>query len=184
NATWKGEGYPAAGVPIALRSPQLSADLAAQTLQLPELTLDVAGAQLSGRLAGREILDAPMLNGSLQLAQVSPRQWLPRLGIELPVTTDPKVFEKLAFSSKLSATSSSVELADIQLQFDDTTARGMFGGADLDAMALRFDLDVDRIDADRYLPPAEEGEQQGQDDTGPTPIPVEALRTLNARGEL
>lgn len=184
NATWKGEGYPAAGVPIALRSPQLSADLAAQTLQLPELTLDVAGARLSGAIAGREILDAPVLNGSLQLAQISPRQWLPRLGIELPVTADPKVFETLAFSSKLAATSSSVELADIQLQFDDTTARGMFGVADLDAMALRFDLDVDRIDADRYLPPAEEGEQQAQDDTGPTPIPVEALRALNARGEL
>ena len=42
------------------------------------------------------------------------------------------------------------------MKLDDTTMRGMLGVADFAAKALRFDLNVDRIDADRYLPPPTE----------------------------
>jgi AsmA protein len=69
------------------------------------------------------------------------------------------------------------------MQLDDTTAKGMLGVADFDAMALRFDLDVDRLDADRYLAPPQEGAGGQQDDT-PAPLPLEALRKLDARGQL
>ena len=47
-------------------------------------------------------------------------------------------------------------MGDIVLQLDDTTAKGMLGVADFAAKALRFDLNVDRINADRYLPPPAE----------------------------
>jgi AsmA protein len=50
---------------------------------------------------------------------------------------------------------------------------------------LRFDLKVNRIDADRYLPPPVEGAPAAkQGEEPPTEIPVEALRKLNARGDL
>jgi AsmA protein len=54
-------------------------------------------------------------------------------------------------------------------------------------LALRFNLDVDRIDFDRYLPPVIEASAPAVDETAvsaPTPIPVATLRTLNARGKL
>ncbi|MBM0103753.1 AsmA family protein [Steroidobacter sp. S1-65] len=187
--SWKGEGFPAAGVPIALQAKDLNANLAAQTMELSGLTMDVAGARLTGALTGKEILDAPALTGPLKLEQVSLREWAPKLGVELPATADPKVFEKLNFSGRVAMTKSSAEVGDIVLQLDDTTAKGMLGIADFDAMALRFDLNVDRIDADRYLPPPSEEPagkpaEQPAADQPPTPIPVETLRNLNARGQL
>jgi Uncharacterized protein involved in outer membrane biogenesis len=181
--TWKGEGLPAAGVPVTLNAADFNANLAAQTLELAKLELNVAGARLSGALTGEEILDAPRLRGPLSLEPLSLREWLPKVGVELPETADPKVFGRFSFASNVALTKSSVELADIVMQLDETTAKGMFGIADFDAMALRFDLNIDRIDADRYLsPPLEDEANKGEE--GPTEIPVDLLRELNARGQL
>ncbi|MBL8270397.1 AsmA family protein [Steroidobacter sp.] len=182
--TWKGEGFPAAGVPVTLQAKDFNANLAAQTLELAGLDVDLAGGHLTGSLTGKEILDAPALTGPLKLEQVSLREWAPKLGVALPATTDPKVFEKLSFSGTLAATKKSAEVGNIVLQLDDTTAKGMLGVADFDAKALRFDLNVDRINADRYLPPPTEQPAKPTAEEPPTPIPVETLRTLNARGQL
>lgn len=185
--TWKGDGFPASGIPVSVQAQQLTANLAAQALELTELSADVAGARLSGGLRGEEILDAPRIGGSLRLEPVSLREWLPKLGIKLPVTRDPEVFKQLSFASNVSLTKTSVDLKDVNLKLDDTTATGSLGVADFAAKALRFDLDVDRINADRYLAPPEEAparKPEKKEKSPPTEIPVDALRNLNARGQL
>ena len=181
--TWKGEGFPQAGVPVELQAADFNANLAKQTMELTGLDLTVAGGHITGALSGEEILDAPKMQGPLKLDPISLREWLPKLGVEVPATQDPEVLKRLSFSSRVALTKTSAELNDIQLQLDDTTAKGMLGVADFDSKALRFDLNVDRINADRYLSPTEEGtEAKGEEP--PTEIPVDALRALNARGQL
>lgn len=182
-ATWKGEELPKAGVPITLTASDVQADLGQQTLQLTALDMNVAGTHLKGALKGEQILDAPRLHGPLELDPVPLRDWLTKLGIDAPATQDPKALGRLSFSSQVTLTQQSAELADIVLQLDDTTAKGMFGIADFDSKALRFDLHVDRIDADRYLPPASD-EPVAEDEETPSEIPVDALRELNAQGQL
>jgi AsmA protein len=181
---WKGDGYPASGVPVTIKAKELSANLAAQTLRLQDMQATVAGATLTGVLNGTEILDAPQLNGRLTLAPVSPRDWLPKLGIELPKTRDDNVLKSVSFASNVAITKTSADLSDIKLQLDETTASGSLGLADFAAKALRFDLNIDRINADRYLPPVEKPANAPQDAEPPTAIPVEALRKVNARGDL
>lgn len=180
---WKGEGQPDAGVPVQVRATGLQADLAAQTLALDGLQLDAAGAKVTGKLAGTEVLDAPRLSGQIELAPVSVREWLPRLGIEVPVTRDADVLQSLTLTAQVAATAESLDFQDLVLKLDDTTAKGSFGIADFEAQALRFDLDVDRIDADRYLAP-EAPADAGAASSEPVEIPVETLRQLNARGTL
>ncbi len=183
--TWKGEGFPAAGVPIALQAKELVANLAKQTFETHDLYADVAGAKLSAMLTGHDILDAPRLQGRLALAPVQLRTWLPKLGIELPKTRDENVFKQLSFAGNVEATKTSADLKNITLELDETTAAGSLGVADFAAKALRFDLNVNRIDADRYLPPPVEAPANAsQDAAPPTEIPIEALRALNARGDL
>lgn len=184
-ATWKGDGFPAEGVPIAVQVQQLAANLEAQTLELTEFSADVAGAKLTGGLQGAEILDAPRLSGSLRLEQVSPREWFPKLGIDLPATTDAAVFARLSLAGNVVATKDSAAVENVQLTLDDTTAKGSVGIASFETKALRFDLDVDRMDADRYLPPAPaEAEKSKAQESPPVEIPIDTLRTLNARGQL
>src|SRR5262249_13653199 len=182
--TWKGDGLPQSGIPVSLKAPDLNANLAAQTLELQGLDLDVAGARLSGALTGAEILDAPKLKGTLKLEPVELRDWMKKLGVELPKTRDSGVFKRLSFSSAVALTKTSAELGNTVLQLDDTTAKGMVGVADFASKALRFDLNVDRIDADRYLPPPLDAPAAKPDKSPPVEIPVEGLRKLNARGGL
>jgi AsmA protein len=182
--TWKGEGFPAAGVPLALTAGDCNVNLAAQTLELAGLDVQAAGAHLTGSLTGSEILDAPKLTGPLKLDQISLREWLPKLGIDPPRTQDPAVLQKLSFASTATLTKTSADLGNIVLQLDDSTLKGMIGVADFDAKALRFDLNIDRINADRYLPPTSEKPADSSAKEPPTEIPVDMLRKLNARGQL
>jgi AsmA protein len=182
--TWKSDGLPPAGVPVELGAHDCSVNLAAQTLELTGLDLQAAGAHLSGSLTGAEILDAPALNGSLKLDPLSLREWLPKLGVEAPRTRDANVLKQLSFAGNVKLTKSSAEVGDIVLKLDDTTMKGMLAVADFAAKALRFDLNVDRIDADRYLPPPSDSAVAKDAKEPPTPIPVDMLRKLNARGQL
>jgi AsmA protein len=182
--TWKGEGFPASGIPIALNAADASVNLAAQTLALTGMQLDVAGGKISGSLKGEEILDAPRFAGPLELDTLSLRDWLPKLGVTLPTTRDPNVFRKFAFAANLAATKTSASLNDVTLTLDDTTMKGMVAVADLASKALRFDLNIDSINADRYLAPPVDTPAAKTDPTPPTEIPVDMLRALNARGDL
>ncbi len=187
---WRGVGFPADGVALALTAQDLNANLEQQTLELTGLNLRAGDAVFTGALRGEEILDAPRLSGQLKLAPVSPRTLLPQFGVALPQTSDPKVLQQLSFTGALAATSRSVELQNVDLRLDDSTLRGSLGIADFDSQALRFDLDIDRINVDRYLEPAPAEPKSGEKQAGkaapeaPTPLPIEMLRTLNARGEL
>ena len=182
--TWKSDGLPAAGVPVALSAKDCNVNLASQTLELAGLDADAAGAHVTGGLTGAEILDAPTLKGSIKLDPISLRDWLPKLGIAAPKTSDPAVLKQLSFTGNVQLTKSTAEIGNIVLKLDDTTLRGMLGVADFTAKALRFDLNVDRINADRYLPPASETPKAKDAKEPPTEIPVDMLRTLNARGQL
>jgi AsmA protein len=185
DTTWKGEGFPASGVPVTVQAKELVVNLAAQTMESQDLYADIAGAKINAMLSGNEVLDAPRFTGRVALAPIELRSWLPKVGVELPKTRDPEVFKKLSFASNVVVTKTSAELQNITLDLDDTTATGSLAIADFAAKALRFDLKVNRIDADRYLPPpVEDAAAAKQGEQPPTEIPVEMLRKLNARGDL
>ena len=181
--TWKGDGFPAEGVPIKVQAQQFAANLAAQTLDLTEFNADIAGGKITGALSGTEILDAPRIGGPLRLEPLSPREWLPKLGISVPATSDASVLKELSFASQVALTKTSAELNDVLLKLDDTSAKGSLGVTDFDTKAMRFNLDIDRINADRYLPPATK-EPVKKEKSPPVEFPIDTLRTLNARGEV
>ena len=182
--TWKSDGLPAAGVPVDFKAKDCNVNLASQTLELGGLDANAAGAHVTGSLTGAEILDAPTLKGSIKLEPLSLREWLPKVGVAAPKTTDPNVLKQLSFAGNVRLTKSSAEVGDIVMKLDDTTMRGLVGVADFAAKALRFDLNIDRIDADRYLPPSSEKPAAKDAKEPPAEIPVDLLRKLNARGQL
>ena len=83
----------------------------------------------------------------------------------------------------LALTDNSAMFNDLEFVLDDTKLAGKAGISNLEKQSIRFDLGVDAIDADRYLPPVVEGAEEqavgGDDDAE---IPVDALRELDAEG--
>jgi AsmA protein len=112
---------------------------------------------------------------------------MPKFGITPPVTADATVLKRFALRTGFSGTTKSVSFTNLDAQLDDSTLTGSLAIADLDSMAMQFDLQVNRLNADRYLAPAPAPARPAagtKAQSVPVEVPVELLRALNLRGSL
>lgn len=183
------------GKPQAVKlSTGLAADLAAQELSLSDLQLAGFGLKISGRQWLVSKLDSalPTLDGDLTVAPFEPRALMAAFGIAVPQTADATVLKSASFTSQLSANAKSASLKKLTLKLDDSTLRGDLAVRDFATQAMSFDLSADRLDADRYLPPAPKpGASVGADataaakaDANATELPIALIDQLNAQGTL
>jgi AsmA protein len=142
-----------------MATPALDLDLDAETLIAPTFALTVAGAQMNGSLQGTKILDDMTLAGSVTLAPVVVREFIPRWGLSSPQTRDPRAFSQVSGSTTFAYGGNALRFSSLRLTLDDTHIQGSVAVENLETQALKFDLSADRIDVDRYLPP--EGAPQG-----------------------
>ncbi len=68
------------------------------------------------------------------------------------------------------------------LALDETTIKGTFALQGFDAPSYRFALDVDSVDADRYLPPKARDAQAGEATAGDIELPQN--NTMNVDGTM
>ena len=109
---------------------------------------------LSGSLAGDKILDAADIGGSFKLEPLVLREFLARIGVEPPKTRDEKAFcrssrYRRAFPTRRKA----MRLTQLDVQLDDSQLRGSLALTNPETLASEFDLNVDRINLDRYRAP-------------------------------
>jgi AsmA protein len=176
-------------IDFSLRSPVLALDLNAETLA--PATFDVKLGELPVKLTakGEKLFGEYVIDGTLAIEKTSARKLMESFGIEPPVTSDPKALSAFALQTEYRLTETEVGLKAVELVLDDTHIRGSAGIEDLDAMALRFDLNVDAIDLDRYMAPTPEKKEGAPAATAaaakpPTELPLEVIRSLDARGQL
>ncbi len=183
-----GEG---AGVPGGRQQLRLATNMAldgqADTLKLTQFVLDAAGVRVVGQIDGSAMTQAPSFTGNLQVEEFSPRTVLAALGEAAPDTRDAAVLTRASASMRLDATADRVMLSDLEMRLDDSRLTGEAGLAEVSRQALRFDLALDAIDIDRYLPPdapkaaATPGAVAGAAGGEASP---EALRSLDVQGKL
>jgi AsmA protein len=177
-----GEGWPGGPSQAALSFESLVANLGAETLELNGLTLDFLGITIAGSLSGQRLLSNLALTGAVDIREFAPREVLERFEVDVQ-TADPSVLTRASAKANLLYNSSQVGLRDMQLTLDDSTLTGRVA---LEGERITYDLTVDDINVDRYLPPAEEGEAASAEEGSLDEIdlPLEVMRTVDARGEL
>ena len=186
-----GDSLPGGRVETTLAA-NIVANLAAQTVNVSPVTLDVMGISLKGLIDVQNLDTEPAVSGQLSSNEFVPLDLFKRLGIEAPVTADPSVLGKASLSLALDATPNSASLNDLTIKLDDTT---FSGNASVPSLAgevppVRFQFAVDAIDLDRYLPPvdetasSDEGNAVASNTTGDEPIelPLEMMRQLDIDG--
>jgi len=93
----------------------------------------------------------------------------------------------LSGNAALQYDAGSARLTGLDAKIDDSTVRGNAAVTNTTTGALGFDLSIDRMDLDRYLPRSPKTAQQpapsaqGQQ---PTQLPTAALKTLQVKGRL
>nr|VFJ95988.1 MAG: AsmA protein [Candidatus Kentron sp. LFY] len=172
----------------------IDADLAKQTLRAKNLTLTMGRIDANGAIAVTRLLDKPAFDGTLELEKFNPRALLTELGQQVPETADPKALASASLSTVIQGTTDRIHLKPLTIRLDETILNGTLAIDDFSALAVRFDLDLDSIDVDRYLPatkPSESDNPQGTPSpTTPgaaasqaTRLPIDALRALNIHGK-
>ncbi len=185
----KGEGLPGGRLNAELAA-DIHADLIKQRLKVAGMKLSTLGLQVQSELEGEQILrPAPRLKGSVQVATFSPRDVLEALGTKVQ-TADADVLAKASMKAQLNGTTRDLNVEGIEAKLDDTTLKGSMNLKGAAKPSVRYELEVDRIDADRYLPPPPA--QESEAPKGATPgaaaaaggeaLPLEALRSFNAQG--
>jgi len=187
NAT--GEGLPQGGLDLAVTG-RASYDSAAGTVAVEDLAVSGAGLQLDGALNGTGMNTNPSIEGRFELRESNLRQVL-ALFAAAPETADPKALTRVSAELGIAASDSSAALEPFTVMIDDSTLTGDFEVTSFAGPAVRFALQLDRIDLDRYLPPPAEGEAQAKPAAAETTgaqvhegNPLAALRELSLQGSV
>ncbi|MGA2191492.1 MAG: AsmA-like C-terminal region-containing protein, partial [Steroidobacteraceae bacterium] len=166
--------------PLSVSAPRVDLDLAAQTLAAAAVAVNFAGAQVGVSLQGTHVLDAPALTATVTVAPLVVRETLARLGIPVPAMRDPKAMSLAAAAGSFAYGGDIARVDHLEATVDDTHTTGS-AQMNLTTHAIAFDLAVDTVDLDRYMPPA----AANSPPTGPQPAveaapstPVEANGTL------
>ncbi len=144
-------------------------EVTASELRLEEFSAQAFGLRPSGELTVRNPMDSPNVAGTLQFESFSPRALLGRLGRDVPTTADPAALGNASLSAEVAFNRDRADFESLTMRLDDTTLTGRIAWDRRAGGRYEFDLIMDRINLDRYLPPT----------SGETPGPATADRGFN-----
>jgi len=177
-------GEPLGGETINARlMGDVSADLEAETASLSNLNAFLENVRVTTNLDIEGFGENPQIAGRLDVHAFSPRSLLTRMGQDYIDTSDTAVLEKFSLGTDIATDNGSFHLSDLLLVLDDTEFRGHFSYA-LEDGAIDLDLQGNKFNLDRYLPPSDDDEAAAEDETADAGdrdaelLPLEALREL------
>nr|WP_321255013.1 AsmA family protein [uncultured Pseudodesulfovibrio sp.] len=166
-------------------------DQKAGTFEIDELLFKALNLELSGNFFAKSTAGKNAFSGELTLAEASIKKLMQEIGMEALETADSKALEKLTFDLKYNGSDNAVSLENMTVKLDDTTITATGSVNNFAKPAIAFAVNVDDIDADRYMPPKSDGAKtQAQPatsgtDTGPAQEPdLSALKELNLTGKM
>ena len=161
NAVFDMSGEPFGGESVTAElAGSLAANLENETASLSDFSASLANLSLNTNLNVKGFGDKPALEGRIEISEFSLKELLNNLGQPAIETTDPEVLKAIALSTNLGGEPGVVALSDLVITLDDTRFNGG-GSYNLATGGLVFDLEGDKLNADRYLPPSAEGDSQG-----------------------
>lgn len=181
------------GLPVSPMEAQLlanaKADLKQQHITLNNLKLNTLGTSMTGQVNITGLDTSPAVSGKIAVANFSPKALTKKLGIDLPKTTDAAVLNKVNLNLDFNGNMDGARLNNLTVMLDDSKLTGSASVKNFSAPAIRFEIHIDGIDVDRYLPPTTETSTTSTSAPSPgaataaaTQLPLVPLRALNIDG--
>jgi AsmA protein len=179
-------GQPPLRARVDLKS-RMNLDLEAQTLEVDSLKLALGDLGLNADFKGTHIFDAPAVSGTLEVSPFNLRALMDKLGVKVE-TVSKMALTRFSLKTKFSATADSADLRNLAVQFDESRLSGSLGVRHFAKPSYQFDLALDQIDLDSYLPPTAPAAASGPKPGTATPaqpveVPLSALRSLAVQGK-
>ncbi|MEQ1484168.1 AsmA family protein [Methyloglobulus sp.] len=187
---WISAKKPVAGQPLAaiINTPNADINVAQQTLKLSNLQLQSGDIKLAAEINGEHIMDKPSIQGSAVIAPFNPNVAMKQWELALPTMGDAKALTNLGLNLHFQATADQVEFTSLDVALDNSRGKGAVTIKGFTQPAVLFDLAVDTIDVDRYLPPTKSSKPIASPGmafaAGTFSVPLDWLRKLDAEGKL
>ena len=183
-ATVAGKDIPNSPVDLTM-SANTKINMEEQTLAVNNIKLNGLGLDLNANINATRIIDKLEFNGEVSIAEFNIRKYLTQMQQEVPITADKNALTKVAVKTKFSGSEESIKFEDIALLLDETHLKGDLTVEHFTQLAVNFNIGIDDINADRYLPPPVKPTETAASATTPaTDLPLDMLRSLNGNGEL
>jgi AsmA protein len=180
---------PARSLAASLKAADMTYDKAGQSMKMTGITLDSGELHVGAELSGATMIDKPDVRGSVAVPRFNLAGYLRQAGFALPAMQDGKALNKVELRFDLLATADGITFEKIAGRVDDTQVKGSGSLRHFAQPETDFDLQLDALDADRYLPP-----QLKQKKPMTTPgialaaglskLPADTLKKLNIDGSL
>lgn len=193
NTAVKTSGLPGGEMQADIKT-DIRLDLQKQTARLSDLNIQSGGLELRVQADATQLSDAPQVKGKITLKRFDPTALVKLLAIELPVMSSSEVLKSAAMQVDFSATETSLNLQSLLINLDQSAIKGGLSVRQFDKPIIKYQLALDQINLDDYLPPAEE--KPAADSAAPANVranaakadvpidlPVDMLRGLNISGE-
>ncbi len=181
----------------------INVDIDQQIATLTNTRFSTMGATLHAKLDVNSLLSEPVISGTVHTDNINLRELMNRMEIELPPMAQDSSLTRVAYTSRVKADASHVELDDIKLNLDDSELTGWLHVPDMAQPTVRYKLHMSPINADAYMPPPPPETSQPEIPVPAAPadnvvgagpvaatqddaieLPVELLRKLDLQGEL
>ncbi len=146
-------GVGAAATARVILTSRFQLDLERQRLEIPQLALGVGELTLTANIRGERLRESPAWQGTLEVAPFDVLKFLRQHGIDYR-PTDKNALARLGLKTQLTASGAELRLSGLELRLDDSRLTGTLGLRDFAKPRYTFDLALDAIDLDRYLPDA------------------------------
>ncbi|MEH6605321.1 MAG: AsmA family protein [Pseudomonadales bacterium] len=146
--------------------------------QTSALTIAAGPIQASGQMTLIQNLDNIQANGQLTLPPFNAQQALLYFGMEPIITSDKDALSRVSLNTKISFDNGDLRLTELQGRLDDSLLAGQV--LRQENGSLRLKLDIDQIDANRYLAPTgTTSDDSKNDDAADEPLPLDTLHELS-----
>ena len=120
-------------------------------------SLNQLKVQVNGTV--ENLLDNPLADITLEVTEFSPRLLAKELSLDIPATSDSSVLSRMSLKAQIKGGTESVAISDGILMLDDSSMNFSARTRDFDKPDLGFELSLDQINLDRYLPPTKDDSQ-------------------------
>lgn len=163
--------------------PSIVANLESQTATISDI--NVTSGDMAGTISNLKVsqfIDAPSASGRLVVTEFNAAGLIKEFDIDF-TPADKQALNRVGLSADFSGSTDSAELTNLKLALDTSSLVGSGSVQNFENPNIKFDLSLDQLNLDSYLPESEEDEG-AQDVSGSEAlaVPMAMFKDVNANG--
>jgi len=133
---------------------QTNIDMDKQLINVEALQIDVLDVQTIMDMRITQFSQAPVIDGNIKVKEFNAKSLSKKLAVVLPEMAEKDALSKVSLTTQLKMEQQQLQLNHLNVQLDESTLTGWVRIPNLDKQQIRYDLLLDKINLNSYMPPA------------------------------